>query len=393
MLSVAEAQAVLLGCVEALDAETAPLDHAYGRVLAAPIIAARDQPPFAASAMDGYASACTGAPTDLRIVGEAAAGRAFPRVLRAREAVRISTGAPIPEGAEGVLIQEDARRDGETLRGAQIKPGAHIRPRGGDFLAGQLLLERGRLLDPIAVALAASAGLASLPVVRRPRIAVMASGDEIVTPGATARAEQVFESGAFAVCGLLEAWGGEAVRGPILPDEETAIARLASEALKECDLLVLIGGASVGPHDHARQALAGLGLDVRFDKVAVRPGKPTWFATGARGKVLGLPGNPASAIVCAILFLRPIVAAMLGDGAAQPARPRLAPLAAPLPANGPRESYLRARLEPDGRLTVFDNQDSSLLSVFAHANALALRAPNAPAAATSALAPYLLIEG
>ncbi len=392
MLSVAEARQALLDACSTLDDETLPLERAYGRVLAAPLIAARDQPPFDASAVDGYACASTDTPRNLTIVGESAAGRAFPHALRAGEAVRISTGAPVPDGADGVLMQEDAKLEGDTLLDVQVTRGRHIRPRGGDFAAGQLLLDRGRKLDPIAVALAASAGFAELRLVARPRVIVIAGGDEIVPPGQTARADQVYESGAFAVSGLVERWGGEAARGAVLPDSESAIMQVAADALTTCDLLVLIGGASVGPHDHARAALARLGLDILFDKVAVRPGKPTWFGVSPTGKVLGLPGNPASAIVCAMLFLRPVVEAMLGRDPAPLSEPRLAPLAAPLPANGPRETYLRAHLGADGKIRVFGDQDSSLLSVFAQANVLVLRPPNAPTALESAAVPYLPFE-
>lgn len=392
MLSVAEARQALLGACSALDEETLPIERAYGRVLASPLIAQRDQPPFDASAMDGYACARTDTLQNLTIVGESAAGRAFPHALRAGEAIRISTGAPIPDGADGVLMQEDAQLVGDTLVGVQVARGRHIRPRGGDFVAGQLLLDRGRKLDPTAIALAASAGFATLRLVRRPRVTIIAGGDEIVPPGQKARTDQVYESGAFAICGLVERWGGEASRGAVLPDNESAIMNVAADALETCDLLVLIGGASVGPHDHARPALARLGVDILFDKVAVRPGKPTWFGVSPAGKVLGLPGNPASAIVCAMLFLRPALEAMLGRDPAPLSEPRHAPLVAPLPANGPRETYLRAHLGENGKIRVFGDQDSSLLSVFAQSNALVLRPPNAPAAPESGDVPYLSFE-
>jgi molybdopterin molybdotransferase len=382
MLSVAEARALMLQAMAPLPAETVALDAAYGRVLAEPVHTARDQPPFAAAAMDGYALAAVAQARDYTIVGEAAAGRAFAHRLGPGEAVRISTGAPLPDGADSVLMQEDAKVEHNTLRGAISLPGRHVRPHGLDFTAGALLLECGRVLDPIAVALAASAGVAALSVYRQPRIVVMAGGDEIVAPGQPAAADQVYESGSFAVAGLTRQWGGLCVRGPALPDDKDAIVSAVRTALTQCDLLVLIGGASVGPHDHARPALHQLGFEIVVDKVSVKPGKPTWFGVAEGARVLGLPGNPASAIVCAILFLQPLLHRMLGRSAQLSMQ--TAALAAPLAANGARETYLRARLGEDGAAHVFDNQDSSLLSVMAAANALVLRAAHAPAAPAGA---------
>jgi molybdopterin molybdotransferase len=391
MLSVAQARAIMVGAFAPLAAETIPLDDCHGRVLAQALLAGRDQPPFDASAMDGYALASAAAPGDYQVVGESAAGRGFSRALRPSEAIRISTGAPLPAGADGVLIQEDAKLDGDRLLGAQVRPGRHVRRRACDFAAAALLLEAGRKLDPVAIALAASAGSAELAVTRRPRVTVFAGGDEVVAPGGAAGPDQVYESGSFAVCGLIRQWGGQATRGATLPDDEGAIAAAAANAFTQGDLIVLIGGASVGPHDHARPALARLGVEIGVDKVAVKPGKPTWFGIAPAGRVLGLPGNPASAIVCAHLFLRPIVARLLGMS-----REGLnftnAPLANALEANGGREAYLRARLDEAGQLHVFDNQDSSLLSTFAAANALAIRPPNAPAAAPGERLPALRLD-
>ncbi len=389
MLSVTEARSAMLGHVGTLADEVVALDQCAGRVLASPLIAARDQPPFTASAMDGYALAQEKPGEPFLIVGEAAAGRAFGRSLAAGEAIRISTGAPTPEGAAGILIQEDARVENGRLLDASVAPGRHLRPRGGDFAAGATLLERGRILDPIAIALAASSGTATLNLVRQPRVIVFAGGDEIVAPGASARDDQVFESGSFAVCGLAERWGAEVERGTALADAEDRILSSIGDALPRCDLLILIGGASVGPHDHNRGALARLGGQMVVDKVAVQPGKPTWFATTSAGRVLGLPGNPASAIVCAYLFARPLIEAMLGRDPLACVRPRFARLAAPLGKNGSRETYLRARLNEDGALAPFDNQDSSLLSVFASADALVVRAAHAEPAAKGELTPYL----
>lgn len=378
MLSVAEARARMTAAVKPLAAERVSIDAAHGRVLAAVLDAKRDQPPFAASAMDGYALASGPEPRDFTIVGESAAGRAFPRALASGEAVRIATGAPMPEGADGVLLQEDADVAGARLLAARVDQARHVRPRGGDFKAGDRLLDKGRVLDPIALALAASAGCADLSVVRRPRVAVLAGGDEVVAPGAPLRDDQVYESGAFAVRGLVEAWGGIAQRNLLLTDDETAISAASAGALKRSDLLVIIGGASVGPHDHARPALRKLGLAIVVDGVSVRPGKPIWFGTTPDGPVLGLPGNPASAIVCAALFLHPVLEAMLGRDPNQCVALHQGLLAGALKANGGRESYLRAQADRTGRVRVHDDQDSSLLTVFAASNALVMRAPHAP---------------
>lgn len=389
MLSVAEARARMLAALAPLAAEEVALEAAYDRVLAAPVHARRDQPPFDASAMDGYALASAADARDFAIVGESAAGRAFARGLGDGEAIRISTGAPMPAGADGVLIQEDAHVEGARLRNAKVARGRHVRPRGGDFRAGAMLLEAGRRLDPIAVALAATAGAATLSVTRRPRITILAGGDELVSPGDAATADQIYESGSFALVGLARRWGGEARRGQRWPDDEAAILEHARAALGACDLLVIVGGASVGPHDHARAALQRAGLDLLVTKVAVRPGKPTWFGVAGSTPVLGLPGNPASALVCAVLFLRPAIAHLLGADAAASTAPTRATLAQPLSANGDRETYLRASLDGTGRLHAFADQDSSLLSVFAQSNALILRPPHAPAAPEGACVPYL----
>jgi molybdopterin molybdotransferase len=353
------------------------------------LIAARDQPPFASSAMDGYALAAADAPRDVTIVGESAAGRAFSGTLGRDDAVRISTGAPLPSGADGVLIQEDAQIEGARLIAANVTAGRHVRPRAGDFRVGDVLLERGRRLDPIAVGLAAGAGAGALSVARRPRVSVFAGGDELAQPGGSASADQIYESGSFALCGLIEQWGGVPRRAEALPDNEAKIAEAARAASDASDLVVLIGGASVGPHDHARAALESLGVEIIVPKIAVRPGKPTWFGASKRALVLGLPGNAASAIVCASLFLRPILEAMLGGDTRACMRLQHAPLAAPLAANRPRETYLRARLTDDGRIAAFDDQDSSLMSVMAQSNALILREPNAPAATAGEVVSYL----
>ena len=381
MTSVAEARAAMLAAVRALPSEAVVLEQALGRTLAAPVRALRAQPPFAASAMDGYALRAADTPGVLRITGESAAGRAFAGTLRAGEAVRISTGAPIPSGADAVLIQEEAHIEGDQLHSGAVPLGRHIRSAGIDFAAGEIVLGAGRNLDPIALALAAAAGATSVNVVRRPRITILCAGDEIASPSAVLRDDQIFESCSYAISGLATQWGALATRVSALPDDPSAIARAAEEALRTSDLVVFIGSASVGPHDHARPAFERLGAQIVVSKVDMRPGKPTWFATTPAAPVLGLPGNPASAIVAAMLFLKPLIERLLGRSGEIVLRH--AHLLKPLPANGPREAYLRARVEEVRSETWIDaaaDQDSSLLSVLASANALLVRPAQAPLA-------------
>ncbi|MDB5740483.1 MAG: Molybdopterin molybdenumtransferase MoeA [Alphaproteobacteria bacterium] len=328
------------------------------------------------------------------MVGESAAGRGFGGVLRDGQAVRISTGAPVPDGADTIVIQEEVQRDGGAVTVPAANGEAYVRPRGGDFRVGAQLLAAGRRLDGVALSLAAAAGMAQLSVRARPRIAILSSGDELAEPGEPPGPFQIFNSGTRGVAGLIESWGGVARRLAIARDDVAVIANAAEQGLRDHDLLVVIGGASVGDHDHAKPALSRLGLQMLVEGITLRPGKPTWFGTTPPGLVLGLPGNSASALVCAQLFIKPIMAAMLG----RPAGPvfRRARLAEPLPVNGPREHYLRARLDADdeGRLVVraFEQQDSSLLSVFAAANALIRLAPRAAALEAGTLVDVLALD-
>lgn len=393
MISVAQAQARLCAGAAPLPVESIALSACLGRVLAAPIVARRDQPPFDASAMDGYAFAHSAEPQDLRLVGESAAGRPFSGVLQPGEAIRISTGAAIPDGADTVLIQENARRDGDVLRAAISPLGAHIRSRGGDFSASAALLPSGRRLGPNDLVLAASAGASHLSVRRRPRLTILGGGDEIVAPGQTPSPAQIFDSASFGIAAIAALWGAEATALPPIPDDPAAIIAAITEIQQSADILVLIGGASVGPHDHARPALASLGLELAVDKVAVRPGKPTWFGRLGDRLVLGLPGNPASAMVCARLFLAPLLETLLAT--APPIAHQTLPvrLAAPLPANGPREHYRRAQLSISAEAVLtarsLENQDSSLVSVLADSQGLLVQAANASASPAGELARLL----
>ena len=374
--------------------EFVTLGEALGRVLARPVTARRDQPPFAVSEMDGYAVIAADTPASLSLIGESSAGHGFARRLTPGSTIRISTGAAVPEGADAVVIQENVSRAGSTVEVPRAEKGQHIRPRAMDFTAGTTLLEAGRRLDGIALALASASGLAKLPVRRRPRVAILSGGDELAEPGSEPGPFQIFDSGTYGIAAQIAAWGGEPHRLQLEKDDASAIARAAEKGLKENDLLVLVGGASVGDHDHARPALQKLGLEIRVNKVALRPGKPTWFGHALQRPVLGLPGNPASALVCAHLFLRPLLEAMLGRDAS--VTPRRARLLEALPANGGREHYLRADLAADagGVLTVraFEQQDSSLLSIFAAANALICLPAGAAALEQGALVDVLPLD-
>ena len=373
-LTAQEARQRILAKASIMVPETVSPDQAYGRVLAEPVMAQRDQPPFQASAMDGYALRAADAfehAAQLQVIGESAAGMAFTGAVLPGQAVRIFTGAPVPDHCDHVVIQENVQREGDlALLGPLIGQGANIRAQGGDFKAGAILLEAGVRLDAWRLSLAASAGASSLRVIQRPRVAVLSTGNELVEPGQTPSLDQIYNSGSPAVCALLDSWGAKAIRLHSAVDDAEAIA--ASVRDLDVDLIVTLGGASVGDHDLVKPAMAKLGLELSVETIALRPGKPTWFGTLGDGRlVLGLPGNPASALVCAELFLRPLVHAMLGldPGPAM----EQAQLATPLPSNGPREHWMRAKIENRQGVTVatpFRDQDSSLVSVFARADAL-----------------------
>ncbi len=395
--SVDDARARILGLVAPLPAEAVPLAEAVGRVLAEPVAADRDQPPFHASAMDGWAvrrDDALDAPADLAIAGESAAGKRYEGVVLPGQAVRIFTGAAVPDGADMVVIQEEARRDGDRVRLGPTRGGKdNLRPRGGDFHAGEALLAPGVRLDPWRLSLAASAGRGALKVGGRPRIAFLSTGEELARPGGAALPDQIYESGSVSLNALAAAWGAVGHTLAFAGDNEQVIADAVSGV--DVDLIVTIGGASVGDYDLVKPALGRLGLKIALESVNLRPGKPTWFGTLADGRhVLGLPGNPASAFVCAELFLRPLVLHM--QGATPQSATAWARLARPLKPNGPREHYMRAALTygEAGDLTVepFPEQDSSLVSVLAKADALLRRLPSAPAAAAGDVVEVLRLD-
>jgi molybdopterin molybdotransferase len=395
LLPVDEAVARLLAGVAPLPAEDVRLAKAHGRVLAADLPARLTQPPFSASAMDGYAVRATEAKAGarLKVAGMSRAGERFTGALRPGEAVRIFTGAPVPEGADAVLIQENARREGDTVEVIEpVAAGRNIRPAGLDFRKGDVILNAGRALDPHAISVAAAMGHASLPVRRKPRVAVLANGDELVPPGATPGPDQIVSSNGIGLAALIEELGGEAVDLGIAPDKREAIAAYVDRAAS-ADILVTTGGASVGEHDLMQDALTDRGLKLDFWKIAMRPGKPLMVGRLGDMRVLGLPGNPVSTFVCAHIFLKPLVRALLGLPLG--ADLRTAKLGTPMPANDSRQDYVRARLtrSPEGlEATPFAIQDSSMLSTLAAADALIIRPVGALAAPAGTTVPVLLLH-
>jgi len=383
LISVEEALKRVTAGIAPSEAETVPLAASRGRVLAADLAAMRDQPPFPASAMDGYAVRAAEAHEGARLtlVGASRAGERYAGKLQPGESVRIFTGAPVPEGADAILIQENAAREGDIVIVREApSAGRHIRPAGLDFSAGQTLLAAGTRLGPREMALAAAMNHGTLPVRRRPRIAVLSTGDELVLPGEEPGPDQIVSSNGAAVAALAEAAGGEAIDLGIAGDSEEAIAEAAGHAA-DADILVVIGGASVGEHDLVQPALAKKGMQVDFWKIAMRPGKPLMFGVLGPTKVLGLPGNPVSALICGIVFLRPLIAAFLGLDLAD----RFVPmrLAADLPENNERQEFMRGRIvesEDGPRVLPAERQDSSMLATLARSDVLILRPAFAPAA-------------
>jgi molybdopterin molybdotransferase len=390
LISVAEALArVLASAPEPLGAEIVAIEAALGRTLASDLHALRTQPPFANSAMDGYAlrAADTApAPARLRVVGQSAAGRAFAGALGEGQALRIFTGAPMPEGADAVLVQENATREGDFLvMKASQAVGRNVREAGIDFVEGELLLPAGRRLSSRDLALAAAANHPALSVRRRPRVAVLATGDELVRPGGAIGSAQIVASNNYAVAGIVTACGGDPIDLGIAADEMDALARSFRRAREiEADVLVTLGGASVGDYDLVQKALVDAGLELGFWRIAMRPGKPLMQGRLGAMRVLGLPGNPISAIVCAILFLAPLLRALAGDPTAGEDVSEPAVLGADVGANDLRQDYLRAKLTrgPGGALIAepVASQDSSLVKFLAQAQCLVIRAPHAPAA-------------
>jgi molybdopterin molybdotransferase len=372
MITVDEALELLFELVEPLEPEPVPLERAVGRVLLQDGVATRDQPPFSASSMDGYALRGEDAAPGARftVIGEAAAGHAFAGRVQPGEALRIFTGAPLPEGADRVVMQEDVTREGDTITLTDtLDPGPFVRPKGADFAIGDRL-RAPRRLTPADIALLAAMNLPEVLCARRPEVALISTGDELVLPGEDPGPDQIIASNTFGLKAMLETMGARARILPIARDTKPSL-HAAFELAQGADLVVTIGGASVGDHDLVGDVAADLGMERAFYKVRMRPGKPLMAGRMGDAAMVGLPGNPVSAMVCGHVFLAPMIRKMLGLGAGQ--TPRLtAKLTQPMDKGGPREHYMRAELR-DGWITPEPRQDSALLSVLANANALLIR--------------------
>lgn len=385
MLTVREAHARVIAAFEALPSETVSVAEAAGRVLAAAPAARLTQPPSDLSAMDGYAMRAEdvpAAPSTLTLVGQAPAGGSYDHALKPGETVRIFTGGPLPMGADSIVIQEDTKADGNriTILEAPL-PGRHIRRAGLDFTAGDTPLAVGRTLTTRDLALAAAMNFPWLSVYRRPRVAILSTGDELVLPGEPIGRNQIVSSSGIAVAALVRGWGGEPTLFDIARDDSRLIQeRIAAGA--QHDLLITLGGASVGDHDLVQDALKAQGFAMDFWRIAMRPGKPLMFAAKERARVLGLPGNPVSTMVCSLLFLKPAMERMLGQAGELPTT-RPARLAVDAKANDQREDFVRATLkrDADGGLVVTPHpvQDSSMLSVLAASDAYLVRPAHDPA--------------
>jgi molybdopterin molybdotransferase len=386
LMPVSDALAVVLAGAEPLPEETISLDEAYHRVLARDVAARRTQPPQAMSAMDGYAVRAADAATidsELTVIGEVAAGRPFAGTVGAGEAVRIFTGGVVPGGADAVVIQEDTVADGKriTIKEAAIA-GRHIRPAGVDFREGDVLLRKGNRLTERDLALAAGMNHPHLAVITRPKVAILATGDELVMPGTTPGHGQIVYSNGYALHALARSEGAETIDLGIAADTlEATTAGIRRARESGADILITTGGASVGDHDLVQQALRDEGIAMAFWKIAMRPGKPMMHGRlGAMG-VIGLPGNPVSSYVCAFLFMVPLIRALSGRSVIHHRREH-AVLGRDVNANDQREDYLRAHLEErdDGTRVVLpvNHQDSSLLANLAAAQVLLVRAPFAP---------------
>ncbi|SMF69909.1 molybdopterin molybdochelatase [Tistlia consotensis] len=399
MISVEEALQRILAGFQPLPAEVLPIGEAFGRVLAEPLVARATQPPAAVSAMDGYAvraADVAAVPCELEVVGHVPAGSSHDGRLQPGQAVRIFTGAPLPEGADSIVIQEDTEAlDGRVRVLESVRQGNYVRPAGLDFRAGEVGLEAGRRLTARDVGLAAAMDRPWLSVRRRPRVAILATGDEVVMPGEPRGPNQIVSSNGLSLSAAVRACGGEPLLLAIARDDAASLQALAGEA-RGADLLVTTGGASVGEHDLVRQALGERGLELDFWQIAMRPGKPLMFGRIQGTPLLGLPGNPVSTVVCATLFLRPVLERL--QGLERPPH-RLLParLGVPLKQNDRRQDYLRSRLErqPDGTVVAspFPRQDSSMLAVLSQAEGLVVRAPHAPPAAAGDPIAYLPLDG
>lgn len=387
MLSVEEAQSRIIAAARIMPMEQVGLANALGRVLAEDVAARRTQPPMAVSAMDGYAVRAEDVvktPATLEIVGYAPAGGAFDGTLMPNQAVRIFTGAPVPDGADTIIIQEDTEATDETVTVKETAPAGHyVRPAGLDFSTGDVLLQAGRVLTARDVGLAAAMNRPWLMVRRRPRVAILATGDEVVMPGDPIGPNQIVSSNALALAASVNVFGGEPIQLGIAPDDPDTLGQMI-EGAAGADLLLTTGGASVGDHDLVQDVLGKHGLALDFWRIAMRPGKPLMFGTLGETLMIGLPGNPVSTLVCAIVFVEPAIRAMLALNAGPPPV-TTARLGEPLEKNDRRQDYLRATAARDESgglvVTAFRRQDSSMMAPLAHADCLIVRPPFAEAVA------------
>lgn len=399
LLPVDEALARVLEGVVPLPGEEVALADAAGRILAKDVVANRSQPPFPASAMDGYAVRAEdikNVPVQLTIIGHSIAGKRFDGGIGPGEAVRIFTGAPVPDGADTILIQENTSPpDGHLVEARQSETaGRHIRIAGLDFNAGDVVLTAGRQLDAAALSLAAASNHPFLSVIRRPLVAIIATGNELVLPGTEPAPDQIIASNSYGVAGLIRDSGGEVLDLGILPDDLDRIgAAIVMAIASGADIIVTLGGASVGDHDLVGPALAAQGMVPDFWKIAMRPGKPLMFGRLGAARVLGLPGNPVSSLVCSHLFLKPLVAGLAGRSFVPDLRQAI--LGTSMPANDHRSDYVRAIAEDkNGQLvaTPFSRQDSSMLTTLAQANALIIRGPHASKAPAGSPCQLLMLR-
>jgi molybdopterin molybdotransferase len=373
LLPLEDALARMVDALAPLQAIALPLIEADGCVLAEPCISSRTQPPFDVSAMDGYALPVSAAPGQTyQVIGEVPAGEQFDRQINPGQTVRIFTGAPVPAGAVHVVMQEDVERGGDTITiSERAGKGANIRPKGGDFSSGDVLIEAGTRLTPQHIALAASGNHEQLTVHPRPKIAILMNGDELVLPGTDAPGDAIIASNGYGLAALVKRMRGEVVMLDLAADTMDAIAgSIARAHEKNADVLVTIGGSSVGDYDLIRPALIEAGYTLDFPKVALRPGKPTVFGHKPGCCVLGLPGNPVSSMVSAVIFLPPLIGKLSGHPNSALLSTQTATLGADLPANGPRAHFMRAVRGKDGRYAPVSSQDSSLLKLLAGADAL-----------------------
>ena len=399
LLPVAEAQLRIIEAVGPLPAEQISLADGLGRVLSREVASRRNQPPMAMSAMDGYAvraADVAALPATLNVVGYAPAGHAFDGSVGPGEAVRIFTGAPVPDGADTIVIQENTEQSDEIVRvvDGTAPVGRYIRPAGLDFATGDILLPRGKVLTARDVGLSAAMNVPWLSVHRKPRISILATGDEIVMPGDPIGRDQIVSSNALSLAAFITAQGGTPLDLGIAPDQEDGLRALAAGA-RGSDILVTTGGASVGDHDLVQSVLGDIGLEVDFWRIAMRPGKPLMFGRIDGTFLIGLPGNPVSSLVCAIMFLAPAIRKMLGMDTLLP-ETGTARLGLDLPKNDEREDYLRASLRRDenGDLiaTPYDKQDSSMFATIARADALVIRKPLAEAAMAGSPVQYIPLK-